>query len=194
MSSVGEILKTYDVITLEIAKANGLSKFQFYKYLHDNNYEKISQGIYAKEDDWVDELDIIHKRCPQAVFSHDEALYYHDLIDRPPIRHTLTIYSGYNAHRLIKDFGCKVYTIKKELLDLGKIIVKDNDCNDVPMYNLERTICDLVRNRSTIEVQDFNQALKSYVARSDKDLNLLMEYAKLLRVQNVIKRYLEVLL
>ncbi len=194
MSSVEEILKTYEVLTPEIAKANRISKFQFYKYLNDYNYEKISQGIYVREDEWVDELDIIHKRCPHAVFSHDEALYYHNLIDRPPIIHTLTIYSGYNAHRLVKDFDCKVYNIKKELLELGKIIVKDNFGNDVPMYNLERTICDLVRNRSTIEVQDFNQALKSYANRSGKDLNLLVEYAKLLRVENVIKRYLEVLL
>ena len=111
-----------------------------------------------------------------------------------PFVHTLTIYSGYNAHRLTADGSCKVYTVKKELLDVGKIIVKDNDGNMIPMYDLERTICDLMRSRSSIEAQDFNSVLKTYVSRKDKDLNRLMEYAKLFRVDNVIRRYMGVLL
>ena len=35
-----------------------------------------------------------------GVFSHDEAFYYYGLTDREPLVHTLTIYSGYNVHRL----------------------------------------------------------------------------------------------
>ena len=46
-----------------------------------------------------------------------EAFYYYGLTDREPLVHTLTIYSGYNAHRLKED-GYKVYTVKKELLDV----------------------------------------------------------------------------
>ena len=62
------------------------------------------------------------------------------------------------------------------------------------MYDLERTICDLIRSRNRIEIQDFNSALKAYAAGKDKNLNRLMEYAKLFRVDNVIRRYMEVLL
>ena len=43
-----------------------------------------------------------------GVFSHDEAFYYYGLTDREPLVHTLTIYSGYNVHRLKED-GYKVY-------------------------------------------------------------------------------------
>ena len=150
--------------------------------------------MYSTGSDWVDELYVLHKRCPNAVFSHDEAFYYHGLTDREPFVHTLTIYSGYNAHRLIADGSCKVYTVKRELLDVGKIIVKDNDGNMIPMYDLERTICDLMRSRSSIEAQDFNSVLKTYVSRRNKDLNRLMEYAKLFWVDNVIRRYMGVLL
>ena len=156
--------------------------------------ESVSRGVYSTGSDWVDELYVLHKRCPNAVFSHDEAFYYHGLTDREPFVHTLTIYSGYNAHRLTADGSCKVYTVKRELLDVGKIIVKDNDGNMIPMYDLERTICDLMRSRSSIEAQDFNSILKTYVSRRDKDLNRLMEYAKLFRVDNVIRKYMGVLL
>ncbi len=84
--------------------------------------------------------------------------------------------------------------MKKDLLDVGKTLIIDTLGNEVPMYNLERTVCDAFRSRNSIEAQDFNAILKSYVARLDKDLNLLMEYAKLFRVDNVARRYLEVLL
>ena len=83
---------------------------------------------------------------------------------------------------------------KKELLEIGKTVVTDNCGNDIPMYDLERTICDMVRSRSNIEIQDFSSALKAYISKKDKNLNLLMEYAALFRVQNVIRRYMEVLL
>jgi predicted transcriptional regulator of viral defense system len=136
---------------------------------------------------------MIHQRCPQGVFSHDEAFYHYGLTDREPLVHTLTIYSGYNAHRLVAD-GYKVYTVKKELLEVGKTIVEDNCGNQIPMYDLERTICDLVRSRNSIEIQDFNSVLKSYVSRKDKDLNILMEYAKLFRVDKILRKYMEVLL
>lgn len=62
------------------------------------------------------------------------------------------------------------------------------------MYDLERTVCDLVRNRSNFEIQDFNAALKSYVKRNDKDLNRLMCYAKTFRLEKIIKQYMEILL
>jgi len=188
------LVQNYDYITPKIAEKSGVSKFKFYKYVRENGLEPVSRGVYSTGLDWVDELYVLHKRCANAVFSHDEAFYYHDLTDREPFVHTLTIYSGYNTHRLIADGSCKVYTVKRELLDVGKIIVKDNDGNMIPMYNLERTICDLMRSRSSIEAQDFNSVLKTYVSRRDKDLNRLMEYAKLFRVDNVIRRYMGVLL
>lgn len=194
MSEMKKIAKTHDYITPRIAEESGISKFKFYKYVHENGLEAVSRGVYSTGLGWVDELYVLHQRCPGAVFSHDEAFYYHGLIDREPFTHTLTIYSGYNSHRLTSDGSCKVYTVKRELLDIGKAVVKDNDGNLIPMYDLERTICDLVRSRNSIEIQDFNTALKAYVSRKDKNLNQLMEYAKLFRVDNVIRRYMEVLL
>lgn len=194
MDKMSRLIQNHNYITPEIAEKSGISKFKFYKYVRENGLEQVHRGIYSSADEWVDELYILHQRCPNAIFSHDEAFYYHGLTDREPLVHTLTIYSGYNSHRLTADGTCKVYTVKKELLDVGKIIVNDNNGNMVPMYDLERTICDLVRSRNSIEAQDFNSVLKTYVSRKDKNLNRLMKYAKLFRVDNVTRRYMEVLL
>lgn len=177
-----------------MAREYGISKFRFYKMVDEGQIKQVSHGIYSTDPDWTDELLVLHKRCPMAVFSHDEALYYHGLTDREPLLHTFTIYSGYNAHRLTSDKTCKAYTVKKELLETGKIIVKDNDGNLIPMYDLERTICDLIRSRNSFEVDIFVCALKTYAYRKGKDLNRLMEYAKLFRIENVVRRYMTLLL
>lgn len=186
-------VKTPGIMKTSEAIRNSFSKPVYYKYLKDNEYEKVGPGIYASKDTIVDNLYVIHERCPKAAISHDEALYYYGLIDREPLQSTLTIYSGYNASKL-KDAGYKVFFVKKDYLDLGKVEVKDNFGNIVPMYDLQRTICDLVRNRNSFEIQDFNTAMKSYVRRKDKDINKLMEYAKKLRVDKVVKQYMEILL
>lgn len=193
MSKMNEIIKSSDIVTLADAQSCGISKPSFYKYIKQYNFVKIGPGIYAAPDAWVDSLYVLHKRCPQGVISHDEAFYYHGLTDREPVQPTITIYSGYNAKRLTTA-GYKVYMVKKELLELGKISVEDNFGNVIPMYDLERTICDLVRNRSAFETQDFYAALKAYAARKVKDLNRLMRYAELFRVDKVVRQYLEVLL
>lgn len=59
---------------------------------------------------------------------------------------------------------------------------------------MERTICDLIRSRSGIEMQTFQDALKQYAKRKDKDLRKLMRYAQMFRVEKLLRQYLEVLL
>ncbi len=175
------------------ARKGGIKKDAFYRFIRMNHFEKIAHGIYLSPDAWEDEMFVLHQRCPQAVFSHDEALFYHSLTDREPIQQTITLYSGYNT-RGLKKSGVKVFTVKKELLPVGRVMVQNSFGHLIPIYDLERTICDLVRNRSSFEIQDFQSAIKNYVKRTDKDLNRLMKYAPLFRVEKLIRHYMEVLL
>ena len=187
LSNVTGVLEVSNIDELKVSKDN------FYKFVKDNNYEKVGPGMYASKDDIVDELLVLHKRCPKGVISHDEALYYYGLIDREPLSHTITVYSGFNASRLIKS-GYTVYYVNKDLLNVGKVNVIDNFGNEIPMYDLQRTIIDLIRNRSKFEIQDFTTALKTYAKRPDKNLSKLYEYAKAFRVDKTLRTYMEVLL
>lgn len=193
MNEITKLIDKTGMITTKDVLSNNQSKTDFYNYIKNNNFEQISRGIYASKDAFVDPLLIAHKRSPNAVISHDAALHYYGLIDREPLSTTLTIYSGYNATRL-KNAGYKVFFIKKQYLDIGKTNVVDLYGNTIPMYDLERTMCDLVRNRNSFEIQDFNTAIKAYARRKDKNLTKLFEYAKLLRVEKLMRSYLEVLL
>ena len=166
MKQTSDFIDTSGMLLTKNAIQGGIKKDEFYRFIAANHFEKAAHGIYLSPEAWEDESFVLHQRCPQAVFSHDEALFYHGLTDREPMQQTLTIYSGYNTQKL-KESGIKVFTVKKELLNVGKIIV---------------------------EIQDFQTAIKTYVKRQDKDLNKLMTYAPLFRVEKRIRQYMEVLL
>ena len=136
---------------------------------------------------------MLHLRCSQVVFSHESALFFHDLTDREPKPYSDTVRTGYNPASLKSD-GIKVYTIKKELHDVGLITMDTPFGNAVPVYDAERTICDLIRSRSSIEMQTFQDALKHYARSREKNLRKLMRNAKMFHVKKILRQYLEVLL
>lgn len=193
MKTPEEIVDDSGILLTKNAIEAGISKHALYNFIRNNGFEKASHGVYASPETWKDENYILSLRCPQGVLSHDEALYYHGLTDREPLQKTITIYTGYGTSRMVAD-GIKVFTVKKELLNIGKEIVKTSYGHDIPLYNRERTICDLIRSRNRFEIQDFQTALKTYIMGKNKNLNRLMEYAKLFHVDKKIREYMEMLL
>ena len=175
------------------AVARGIVKPIFYEYIKERKLEQVAHGIYVSEDTWIDAMFLLHLRCGQAVFSHESALFFHDLTDREPSPYAITVRRGYSTTRL-KAEGLSVYTIKPELFDVGVSSGQTPFGHTVPVYDMERTICDLLRSRSRIEIQTFQGALKSYARRKDKNLRALMQYAGMFKVEKILRQYLEVLL
>lgn len=171
----------------------GISKPLFYDYVKEKKMEKVSHGVYIMPDVWVDAMYLLHLRCSQAIFSHESALFFHDLTDREPMQYVITVKTGYNPSKLKED-GIQVYTIKKELHEVGAEWVQTPFGNEVLTYNMERTVCDVIRSRSNIEMQTYQDALKQYFRRKDKNLRKLMEYAALFHVEKILRQYQEVLL
>jgi predicted transcriptional regulator of viral defense system len=181
------ILQTSAVI------AAGVTKPVLYQYIRQNNLEQAAHGIYVSKDAWVDGMYLLHLCCAPAVFSHESALFFHDLTDREPSPYSVSVQRGYSPTRLKAD-GITVYTVKKELYPIGITSAKTPFGHTVPTYDMERTICDLIRCRNDMEVQTFQDALKRYAKRTDKNLSTLMRYAAQFRVEKVLRQYLEGLL
>ena len=170
-----QLLETQDGMlrTAQVVSA-GISKPVFYDYVHSRELERVAHGIYLSKDAWVDAMYLLHLRVEQAVFSHETALFFHDLTDREPLEYTVTV--------------------KAELHGVGLTTAQTPFGHTVPVYDLERTICDLLRSRNNMEMQTFQGALKMYARRKDKDLRTLMRYAGMFRVEKILRQYLEVLL
>ena len=187
LNEYGGTIQTFQVID------NGISKPIFYSYVKERGLEQAAHGVYVSPDTWTDAMYILHLRCSQAVFSHETALFFHDLTDREPLKYTITVRTGYNPSRL-QDDGFQVYTVKKDLHEKWITTMQTPFGHSVPVYDMERTICDLLRSRKNIEMQVFQDALKQYARRKDKNLRTLMKYASMFHVEKILRPYLEVLL
>ncbi len=155
--------------------------------------EQLSQGIYLSPNAFEDRLFRLHLRCSQGVYSHETALFLQELSDREPQVGMMTVPSGYNARHLAGE-PIKLFYIQRELLDLGKVAVKTAFGRTVYCYNLERTLCDLLRSRSQMDPSLLNAAFKSYIRSSKMNLPLLFDYSAQLGIQKLARSYLEVLL
>lgn len=189
-----QLVEEYDG-TVQISQVleAGISKPVFYAYAKEKGLQRAAHGVYVAPDAWTDAFYLLHLRCGQAIFSHETALFFHDLTDREPLRYSITVKTGYNPSRLQEDH-IQVYTVKKELHEIGLTDTKTPFGHTVPVYDMERTVCDLLRSRSRIEIQVFQDALKQYARKKDKNLRTLMQYAALFHVEKMLRQYLEVLL
>ncbi len=181
------------IIETRVAAQHGISKAMLSKLCKENKILRIVKGQYILPDDLQDELLSISRRSSHVIFSHETALFLLGISDRTPFEHSVTVPSGHIPSTAMKA-DCKIYYIKPELHELGKTELKTPVGNLVPSYNLERTICDVIRSRSRMGTETVLAALKQYAAAPQKDLNKLNSYAQKMHVANVLRQYLEVLL
>jgi len=171
----------------------GVSKTTLAQLVKSGVLERVSHGKYIGLDFFPDELSILQQRSEKIIFSHETALFLHDLAERTPILHSLTVPSDRKLSSSLAD-GCKVYYVKPELHKLGICSMPSKMGHKVTAYNIERTICDVLRSRNRMDSQTVAEALKGYAAQKDINWNLLSEYARIFKVTKLMRQYLEVLI
>lgn len=181
------ILKTAD------AAAAGISKEAFYKYVKDAGLEKAAHGIYLSPDYLVDEMYLLQAQFPKAIYSHEAALYLHTLAEKEPLPLAVTVPSSYNSGGLTKK-GVKTYYVKPEWYDIGICEIKTPGGHFVRAYDMERTVCDILRKHKDMDIAVFNYALMEYMKRKDKRLFVLSRYAILFRMEKQMYETMGVLL
>jgi predicted transcriptional regulator of viral defense system len=79
-----------------------------------------------------------------------------------------------------------------ERFKVGIETVEDGN-NKFRIYDIEKTVVDIVFYREKIGIEEMKEVLTTYLHRSDRNLNRLIRYADLLKCGSVMKQYLEVL-
>lgn len=180
------------ILTKEVDNL-GIPRHYISILVKEGKLERVSRGVYITPDVFDDQMYRIQQRNSKVIYSHETALYFHNLTDRDPNNYNVTVPSGYNASHLKKE-ELVIYTVKKELFDLGTTKTKTIYGREITVYNKERTICDLVRNRNNVDIAILNEAFRRYVGLKDKNIPQLLSYAKQLNVLKVVRKYLEILL
>ena len=180
-------LKTMQVVE------SGISKHTLAAYVSDRNMEKVAHGIYLSRERWPDPYYELMLNNQRIIYSHESALHLHGLMEREPRRMNVTVPVGYNATHLRKR-GVRVYQEQPDVCTMGKETVNTQYGNPVQAFDLERAICDLIRQKKTVDIQVFQYAMKEYMKSDKKNIRRLMKYAKSLGILDQVRLYTEVML
>lgn len=161
--------------------------------VRQGHLEKASRGVYILPEVWEDEFINLQTQYKKGIFSKETALFLHDLTDRTPLAYTMTFPENYNLTNA-KHAGVIANRAKETFYKLGIEEVKSPSGNVIKVYNAEKTLCDILRPRSDVETGVIAEAFKIYIAKPNKNIPRLSEYAKLLKVEEKVRTYLEVLL
>lgn len=190
---------------LELAKGNGglvttaqivdsgIPRARISDMVKSDELTRIQRGVYCLTDVWEDEFLATQLRFPKGVFSDGTALYLLGYTDRTPFKLSMTFPRSYRATKA-REAGIEVRTCADDVLDLGLTTLKTPYGNEVEGYDLERTLCDMLRGRQDVDVQMLNPAMQQYVKSDGKNIQKLLEYASALGVERKMRNYLEVLL
>ncbi len=181
------------IITTAILSEQGILRGNLKKLVDSGKLEKTARGVYILPEIWEDEFVNLQARFRKGIFSNETALFLWDLTDRTPNRYDMTFPETYNLTNA-KSEGILAYTVKKDWYDLGMTEVTSPSGNTIQVYNMERTLCDILRKRGGVDTGVITNAFRTYASRKEKNIPLLSEYGKKFHVEEKVRRYLEVLI
>lgn len=181
------------VLRTAYAVAAGIPKDYLYKFVKEAGLEKAAHGIFISPDAFVDEMYLLQLQFPKVIFSHDTALYLHDLAEMEPMPLTVTVPHKYRSVALIEK-GVEICYTKPEWYEIGVCTVTSPAGFQIQAYDMERTICDVIRHRNHMDVSAFNYAVRQYMRSHAKNLSQLLRYAKELKMERQLRDVIGVLL
>lgn len=155
--------------------------------------EKLNRGLYRWAGTPYDEKAEIDKLIPGGVFCLFTACQHYGLSTFVPSELHVAI-PRKAKYRLPAYPPVKLYYWDKTSYETGITQVPAGDNHKIRMYDLEKTVCDVMRLRNKIGLDIAKEVMKNYLARKDRDLVKLLQYARLLRVESTVKTYVHILL
>ena len=194
MNILKEYIQENIVITNKEAEDLGYSRHNLSELTKSGQLERLRPGLYQLKGKVIDDFVLISSNSNRIIFSQQTALYLHDLSDRIPNVFHISVPQGYNASHIKKWYeDLQVHYVKKDLYELGRTEIRSPQGNLIPVYDIERTICDIIIDREKIDKQIFTDAIKRYFNSPNKNLRRLIKYGRLFKIEDKIRKYMEVL-
>lgn len=148
------------------------SDYQIQKAVYNKEYFKIENGLYS-DIEFVNPLEIICKKYPNAIFTSDSAYYYYNLTDVIPDYFYL---ATKRSDTRINDKNVKQIFIPNDLFEFGKTQIEIENIK-INIYDEERILVELIRKKKTIPFDYYKEIISSYRKKANKlDIYKIQEY------------------
>ena len=151
---------------------------------------RVRHGVYAVPDALLNTMIDIERIVPSGIVCLYNAWAYHQLSTVVPPYFCVAI----EAKRKVAippTLPIELYYWKKENLTFGVMDAEISGCN-VRITDMERSVCDAVRYRNKTGMEVCSEVIRNYLKKRDRNLSRLSEYAKRLRVANILINYLKI--
>ena len=185
----GGVLRTREAI------AAGIHPRTLYELRDSGVIEGVSRSVYRlSEQEWSVDPDLlaVAARVPRAVICLASALAIHELTTQIPRTVDIALPPGGSSPRL-RHPPVRVHRFGGHSMTEG---VESRIADGVTMrlFNAEKTIADCFKFRNRIGLDIAIEALRLYRSRRRQDLPALMRYAKVDRVDSIMRPYIEAML
>lgn len=180
------------ILTMSEALKLGVHRRELYKLSEQGDLERISRGLYRLSktpEPSLPDFIPVSKKIPQGVICLVSALAFHEITTQIP--HFVYIAIPSQAHKPTISYPpMRFFWYSKKLLTIG---VEEHHIDGCPMriFNIEKTLIDCVKYRNKIGIDIAIEALKIYWRKGETNLDRLFEYAKMFRVEKILRPIME---
>lgn len=188
------IFRKYSQLRMSEAIAHGITRYMLYSLRDKGIIEQVTRGIYRLSDlASISDPDLVtvSLRFPNAVICLISALFYHEITTQIPHKVHVAISRGSRLPSLQYP-PVQAYKFSNPAFMAG-IEEHRIDRVNVKIYSPEKTIADCFKYRNKIGLDVALEALKLYKERNKMNINELLKYAKICRVEKIITPYLEII-
>lgn len=156
--------------------------------------EPLTRGIYRLSGSKPlgnPDLVTVASRIPKGVICLISALAFHNLTTQIPHEVHVALPRGAEEPRLDHP-PIRTYRFSAEAFKEG-VETHKLDGVSVRVYNPEKTIADCFKFRNSVGIETAIEALRFYRDRKAVKIDKILEYAKVCRVEKIIRPYLEAL-
>lgn len=182
-------------ISTKDLKREGLNVYDINVLLEKGEIERVKWGLYrwTETQNEYHEMEEVSRLVPQGVLCLFSALAWHELTTYIPKVSAIAIPIKARKPVLPKYPPIKIYYFSDVRFETGIEIIHING-HPVKIYDLEKTVCDIILYRNKIGMDIVKEVMENYVGKRGKNVQRLMQYAEALRVLAILKTYLEVLI
>jgi predicted transcriptional regulator of viral defense system len=182
------------VASMHTLQEAGITYYELRALMEKKIVTKIRQGVYRLEtgEAPADELIEVSRLVPKGIYCLFSACSYYGMTTFVSGQHQLAIPK--KSKVVLPSYPpIQLYYWADISYQLG--MTKVNSLGgQVCMYDIEKTVCDMVKFRNKVGIDSMKEVLLHYVRRPDRKIHQLNEYARQMNIAGVLSKYLDVLL
>ena len=195
MTTANDISNDQMIISIEELKEKGLTLYKINQLVNQGVLKKLNKKFYENTGFQGEESDFYYAYAyvPAGVVCLLSAAVYYNLTTYRPDAVDVAIQRKSKVSTLPDWPEVNLYYYTDERFKLGIEVIKEGK-NLFRIYDIEKTVVDIVFYREKVGIEETKEILTNYLRRKNRNINRLVKYAELMKCGDIMKKYLEVLL